>query len=85
MYGLETSFHEAMHQWDDSLLTIIGTLANRLAVSAPVDLAHQSDLLHGRRGRAPRVAGPRAVRRALRAGDRDAVIGEIVRRIAPPR
>jgi hypothetical protein len=42
MYGLETSFHEAMHQWDDSLLTIIGTLANRLAVSAPVALAHQS-------------------------------------------
>jgi hypothetical protein len=108
MHGLETSFHEAMHQWDDSLLTIIGTHANRLGVSAPVDLAHQ--LIFFTAGEAARHALPGHVPYAERyglwkrlgpgvqpvlaelwkpylegRGDRDAVIGEIVRRIAPPR
>lgn len=108
MHGLETSFHEAMHQWDDSLLTIIGTHANRLGVSAPVDLAHQ--LIFYTAGEAARHALPGHVPYAERyglwarlgpgiqpvlaelwkpylagGGERDAVIGEIVRRVAPPR
>lgn len=108
LHGLETSFHEAMHQWDDSVLTLIGTHANRLGVRAPVGLSHQ--MIFFTAGEAVRHAVPSHVPYAERfgvwnrigpaarpvleelwspylagRGDRNAVIGEIVRRLGTPR
>jgi hypothetical protein len=38
--GLETVFHEAMHQWDDSMIPRLRDRAQRLNVEIPRDLFH---------------------------------------------
>jgi hypothetical protein len=38
--GLETIFHEAMHQWDDAMIPLLQGAAQRLHVDIPRDLFH---------------------------------------------
>ena len=38
--GLETIFHEAMHQWDDAMISRLRDRAQRLNVEIPRDLFH---------------------------------------------
>lgn len=40
LLGLEITFHEAMHQWDDSVSAVIRQQASRLGVTAPRSLSH---------------------------------------------
>lgn len=39
-YGLETMFHEAMHQWDDAIIAAIDAQAKALSVQSPANLSH---------------------------------------------
>jgi hypothetical protein len=39
-YGLETIFHEAMHQWDEAVQAALQTEADKLKLPAPDDLSH---------------------------------------------
>lgn len=39
-YGLETMFHESMHQWDDAIIPTIDAQAKSLGVKSPVNLSH---------------------------------------------
>ena len=38
--GLEIVFHEAMHQWDDAMIPLLDSTAQRLNVKIPRDLFH---------------------------------------------
>jgi hypothetical protein len=38
--GLETIFHEAMHQWDDDFQATISRIASRASVAVPRNLSH---------------------------------------------
>jgi len=40
LYGLETLFHEAMHQWDGPIDTVIDEEASRLGKPVPPSLSH---------------------------------------------
>jgi hypothetical protein len=107
LYGMEILFHEAMHQWDDSVLAIIRRHTSEQNVRAPRSLSHQ--MIFFTAGEAVRSVVPEhvpyaeqfglwtgpweRVREALVAlwkpylagrGERDAVIGEVVRRTGVP-
>ena len=54
--GLETVFHEAMHQWDDAIQTLLSDHARRAGTRVPPDLSHA--LIWATAGEAVRRASP---------------------------
>ncbi len=64
--GLETVFHEGMHQWDDGMIATIKELASANNLPAPPRLVARAHLLHRRRCGEARRARARALRRSQR-------------------
>lgn len=56
MHGLETLFHEAMHQWDDQTEKALTTAANAAGVRVPAGMSHA--LIFYTAGAAVRRAAP---------------------------
>jgi hypothetical protein len=57
--GLETVFHEAMHQWDDAVATALDAQARKLGTQVPDGLSHS--LIFYTAGEAVRRAAPEHV------------------------
>jgi hypothetical protein len=48
--GLEIVFHEAMHQWDSEVFSLLRDQARRIGKLVPRNLSHAMIFLHGWRG-----------------------------------
>ena len=65
-YGLETIFHEGMHQWDEGVQAALSAAANRAARARPRRPLPRDGLLHRWRGRPQRDPRPRPLRGQIR-------------------
>jgi hypothetical protein len=66
VFGLETAFHEAMHQWDDQVYARLRRAADRQSLKVPDNLSHA--MIFYTAGEAARTVVPGHVSYAERAG-----------------